>query len=177
MVLRREQVLADFEHPLQMLKACHDRIKMQCETLRKLAARLPVHGCDAQAQQAASNVMRFFDSAGRHHREDEEQDLFPRMIAAARGENAERVALLVGALEREHTDIEQTWLTLRDTLEHIAYGENAPLDELEVNRFCGAYRTHMAIEEANMIPLAALLLRADDLAALGKSMAARRGIK
>ena len=169
--------LADFEHPLDMLKACHERIAAQCETLRRLATHLPVHGCDAQAQQAASNVMRYFDGAGRHHHEDEEEDLFPRMIAAAHGQNVERVALLVSELHREHRDMEQMWDGIRDTLEKIAHGENTPFAEIEVNRFCTLYHAHIAIEEANMIPLAAMLLGADDLTQVGRAMAARRGVK
>ena len=169
--------LSDFEHPLEMLKACHDRIAAQNEALRRLAAHLPAHGCDAQAQQAASNVMRYFDGAGRHHHEDEEEDLFPRMIAAARGQNVERVSLLVSELQREHRDMEQMWGGIRDTLEKIAHGENAPLAEIEVNRFCTLYHTHIAIEEANMIPLAAMLLGEDDLRQVGRAMAARRGMK
>lgn len=170
-------LLADFEHPFEMLKACHERIKAQCETLRRLAAHLPAHGSDAQAQQAASNVMRYFDGAGRHHHEDEEEDLFPRMIAAAHGQNVERLALLVSELQREHRDMEQMWDGIRDTLEKIAHGENAPLAEIEVNRFCTLYHTHIAIEEANMIPLAAMLLGENDLSQIGRAMAARRGVK
>lgn len=176
MALRAEQPLADFDHPLQMLKACHERIEAQCETLGRLAAHLPVHGCDAQAQQAASNVMRYFDSAGRHHREDEERDLFPSLVDAALGQNAERVALLVRQLKQEHLEIEKAWFELREALEVIAHGENAPLDELGVNRFCSMYRAHMAVEEANLIPLARLVLCEEALAAIGRSMAARRGI-
>ena len=168
---------ADFEHPLEMLRACHDRIEAQCETLRQLAAHLPTHGSDAQAQQAASNVMRYFDGAGRHHHEDEEEDLFPRMIAAAHGQNVERVALLVSGLQSEHRDMEQMWDGMRDTLEKLAHGESTPLAEIEVNRFCTLYHTHIAMEEANMIPLAAMLLGADDLSQVGRAMAARRGVK
>lgn len=177
MLLRRKQVMADFDHPLEMLAACHDRIKAQCDTLHHLAAHLPAHGADAQAQQAASNVMRYFDSAGRHHREDEEQDLFPRMIAGAKEEDAERVSSLVAQLSREHQEIEELWLKLRDGLESIAHGENMPLDPLAVNHFCTAYRAHMAIEDANLIPLAELLLANDAVADLGKAMAKRRGLK
>lgn len=177
MTLQMNSRAADFDHPLEMLTACHGRIEAQCETLRRLAAHLPVHGCDAQAQQAASNVMRYFDSAGRHHREDEEQDLFPAMTAAAHGENAERIALLVSHLAHEHDELEKTWLGLRDALENIAHGENAPLDALEVNRFCGMYHAHMAMEEANLFPLAELLLGAGTIAGLGKAMAKRRGVK
>ncbi len=167
----------DFSQPLEALKACHERIRAQCDTLRELAKHLPAHGCDAWAQESASNLLRYFDGAARHHEEDEEHDLFPRMIAAAAGQAAERIALLVGRLEREHRDMAEDWSMLRDALERIAYGENAPLDELEVSRFCELYRAHMAVEDADVIPLAAALLDDNALAALGQAMAARRGVR
>jgi len=167
---------ADFAHPLQMLEACHNRIEMQCETLRNLAEHLPAHGCDAQAQQAASNVMRYFDSAGRHHHEDEEQDLFPRLAASAKGLEAERVAFLVGRLTREHRELEKAWTSLRDTLETVAYGDNAPLDKNEVDRFCRLYSVHIGIERDTLIPLAMRLVSAEDMTRIGRAMAARRGV-
>jgi hemerythrin-like domain-containing protein len=177
MAVQINRAMADFDHPLEMLTACHERIEAHSETLRRLAEHVPLHGCDAQAQQAASNVMRYFDSAGRHHREDEEQDLFPGMIAAAQGESAERIALLVGQLAHEHNEIEKAWIGLRDALESIAHGETALLNPIEVGRFCGMYRAHMALEEANLFPLAELLLEAGALEDLGKAMAKRRGVK
>jgi len=175
MAAQMRQAVEDFDHPLQMLKACHDRIKAQCETLHKLAAHLPIHGCDALAQEAASNVMRYFDSAGRHHREDEENDLFPLVMLVARGQNAGGLAPLIDQLHREHEEIEQIWLKLRDALETIAYGENAPMDDLEVDRLCGMYREHFAIEEANIFPLAAKILTPEQLSAFGRGMRQRRG--
>lgn len=66
---------------------------------------------------------------------------------------------------------------LRDALESIAHGETVLLDAIAVSRFCGMYRTHMALEEANLFPLAELLLEAGALTNLGKAMAKRRGVK
>lgn len=176
-VLQNGSAVADFGQPLQLLKACRERIQTQCDTLRRLCVHMPVHGSDAQAQQAASNVMRYFDSAGRHHHEDEEQDIFPRMAASATGQNAERVALLIGQLKREHAEMTRSWLDLRDALEKIAHGGIEPLDELAVNQFCAMYGAHIALEQANLIPLAELLLDEAAFAAIGKAMAARRGIR
>lgn len=171
------RAMADFDHPMEMLAACHERIESRCATLKRLADYLPRHGSDAEAQQAASNIMRYFDSAGRHHREDEEQNLFPAMLRAARGETAARVAMLVAQLGRDHDEIEQAWLGLRDALERIAHGGEAPLDAREVGRFCALYCAHMAVEEAHLFPLAELLLDTGALSGLGKAMAERRGVK
>ncbi|HEX6005082.1 MAG TPA: hemerythrin domain-containing protein [Burkholderiales bacterium] len=171
------RAMADFDHPLEMLGACHERIEGQCETLHRLAEYLPRHGSDAEAQQAASNVMRYFDSAGRHHREDEEQNLFPAMLRAARGEAAQRIALLTRTLLAEHETIERAWLVLRDTLERIAHGGAVSLDRGEVERFCRLYRTHMALEEAHLFPLAETLLEGETITTLGQAMAWRRGVR
>lgn len=169
--------MADFDHPMDMLMACHQRIEAQCMTLWRLADYLPQHGADAEAQQAASNVMRYFDSAGRHHREDEELDLFPAMLRAAKGETSERVALLIARASHEHTEIEQAWLKLRESLERIAHGGDTLLDIGDVHRLCSLYRSHIAVEEGHIFPLARTLLGIETLADLGGAMARRRGVK
>jgi hemerythrin-like domain-containing protein len=148
---------ADFAQPLELLRACHVRVAAHSDMLEWLAKHLSVHECDAEAQQAASYVLRYFDSAGRHHHEDEDLDLFPRMREAARGQNAERVALLVAQLAAELAELAREWNSMRERLELIAHGERVLLRELEVDRFCKLYRTHIAIEEANVLPLAAII--------------------
>ena len=167
---------AEITEPLETLKNSHRQIRIQCDTLRRLAERLPDHGCNAEAQQAASNVLRFFDGPGRHHEEDEEQDLFPHMIAAgARG--AERIALLTAQLSQEHRYIADCWADLREPLESLAYGEETALSLVLVERFCRAYSDHLAVEDANLLPLAAMVLDAGALAEIARAMARRRGLR
>jgi hemerythrin-like domain-containing protein len=169
--------LADFGHPLQVLLACHQRITAHSDMLAWLARHLHLHDCDPEAQQVASFVLRFFDGAARHHHEDEDESLFPAMRNAARGENAERVARLCVQLAAEHREMEQAWGGFRESLELIAHGERVLLRELDVDRFCKLYHAHIALEEANLIPLAGMLLSPEDLSAIGRAMAARRGVK
>ena len=68
---------ASFDEPLEMLAACHERIEAQLGTLERLAQHLPRHGCDADARSAAAAVVRYFDTAGMLHHQDEDEDLFP----------------------------------------------------------------------------------------------------
>src|SRR5262245_7979997 len=68
-----------FEAPLEMLAACHRRIERQCETLSRLVPHLAAHGADGEARAAAAAVMRYFDTSGMQHHEDEERDLFPAL--------------------------------------------------------------------------------------------------
>jgi hemerythrin-like domain-containing protein len=162
--------------PLEAMKASHRQIRVQCDLVRRLAERVSVHGSDAEAQHAASTVLRFFDGAGRHHEEDEELDVFPRMIAAgARG--AERIALLTAQLTQEHRHIEACWADLRESLETIAHGEETALSLVLVERFCGAYLAHLALEDANLIPLAAMVLDSRALGEIVRGMARRRGLR
>ena len=67
------------------------------------------------------------------------------------------------------------WREIRTRLEKITHGEPASLNELTANLFAALYRAHIAIEEANLFPLAAMLLDAAQMAKPGRCMARRRG--
>src|SRR3989338_8046760 len=64
-----------FDHPLEMLHVCHGKIQRQLSTLQKLVTYLPAHGCDQQVQQAAQGILRYSDTAGQFHHQDEEENL------------------------------------------------------------------------------------------------------
>ncbi len=159
-----------FDDPLEMLLACHGRIQAQCATLNKLLAHLPVHGCDAQAQQAARAILRYFDTAGRNHHDDEEKDLFPLLLASSSGAAHALIARLLG----EHQLMDTAWERLRRYLTGLAEGKSAALDAEATEHFIGVYDRHIALENSQLLPLAKQLLTAAQLETLGKSMATRR---
>jgi len=167
--------LPDFSQPIELLKACHQRIRSQCDTLRNLVEHMAANGCDAQARQAAEAVRRYFDTAARLHHEDEEDDLLPRMMSAATISRGSRLTRLVADIATEHRAIEKEWTEMRAALQEISAGENIPLDPLDVDRFVKLYHAHIATEEANVFPLAEMLLSRDDFAEIGAAMAQRRG--
>lgn len=160
-----------FDDPLEMLSACHERIRAQCATLEKLRLYLPEHGCDRQARQAALAILRYFDTAGRHHHADEEQDLFPLLLAT---QHAAALALVAHLLER-HTELDAAWDSLRIRLTCIAAGTAPLLEEQTVRDFIALYQTHIALENAQLLPLAKELLNTAQLETLGRKMSARRG--
>jgi hemerythrin-like domain-containing protein len=161
-----------FESPLEMLRACHGRIMAQCSTLYKLLQHLPAHGCDAQARQAAQAILRYFDTAGQYHHQDEEMDLFPLLLATSSVEAHELVVRLIG----EHHEMDAAWLRLRSRLQGIAEGQSATLEESVVATFSTAYERHIALENAQLLPLSARLLSPQQLQDLGAKMAVRRGV-
>lgn len=159
-----------FDDPLEMLLACHGRIQAQCATLNKLLAHLPQHGCDTQAQQAARAILRYFDTAGRHHHDDEEKDLFPLLRASP----SSAAHALVARLLDEHKAMDAAWQRLRAYLTGLADGNSAALDTEAAEHFIGVYDRHIALENTELLPLAKRLLTVEQLETLGKSMAARR---
>lgn len=166
----------DYALPLVALKACHVRIRSQCEALRNLLLYMNDHGCDAQARQSAAGIMRYFDTAARLHHEDEEDDLLPRMMMATTVNRGSRLTRLLADIATEHREMERVWIELRAVLQEISAGEATQLDPLSVDRFIKLYKTHMALEESNVFPLAEMLLSGNDIVEISSNMVARRGI-
>lgn len=167
--------LADFDHPLEMLSACHGRIEDRLDILARLADHVAANGADGQAQQAAAAIVRYFETAGQHHHADEEDNLFPLLRRRALHDAA--LAALLDRLVSEHRRMHELWGPLRDRLLEIADGKAAVLDTTLVQPFAAVYRAHIAVEESDLLPRAERLLAPDDYAALGTAMATRRGVR
>lgn len=166
----------DFSKPIEALKACHERIRAQCDTLRRLLDHIKGSGGDAEARAAAAGIVRYFDTAARHHHADEEEDLLPRMMSAATIGRGSKLTRMVADIANEHRAMNREWTDLRAVLQEISAGEATPLDPLLVDRFIKLHHAHIAVEEASVYPLAEMLLSRDDLKEIGASMAERRGL-
>lgn len=160
-----------FDDPLEMLLACHGKIQTQCATLQKLLPHLATHGCDVAAQQAAQGILRYFDTAGQYHHQDEELDLFPMLRATQNSEAAQLMARLL----QEHLALEAAWKNLRPCLVAIQQGQADSLDAAIADTFIAGYQNHIALENPQLLPLAKQLLTSTQLANLGISMSKRRG--
>lgn len=159
-----------FDDPLALLRACHARILKQCTTLDALVARLRTHGVDAEVRQAASDVYRYFTTAGRHHHEDEELDLFPLLRADP------SLAALCAALQLDHDRMGQLWQQLEPWL---AAPESIPSHDdvaARIAEFNALQRQHVERENRELLPRAESLLAPVLRAVIGERMARRRGI-
>ena len=165
-----------FDEPLEMLYACHGRIRDQLATLEKLVPHLAREGCDAAAREAAHAVMRYFDLAGVQHHQDEEEDLFPllRRYAGERGRADVRGAL--DELAREHRAMDEVYGRIRARLSDVAEARAARLDIEQVAHFAWIYRHHILREEEAAFAFAAEALTDEERAGLGARMARRRGV-
>lgn len=153
-----------FEQPFEMLHACHERVQQRLALLPRLEAHLVHHGADAQAQDAAADLLRYFDRAAPLHHQDEELHVLPRLRAIGLGEMAERLA-------QEHAALHAGWLRLRPVLLRVQAGDGAPLAWRD---WAALYASHMALEESVAFVQAARDLSDAEQAAMGADMAARR---
>lgn len=166
---------AGFDQPFEMLAACHERVQRSLRLLLRLAAHLADKGADAEAAQAARDVMRYFDVAGPAHHEDEERHLFPALLAQGDAANA----ALVRQLQQDHQAMSTQWQAVRADLLDVARGhwsaEQAAAAPLRWQAYAALYAGHIAAEEEQAYPTARPLFGGDALQAMGLEMAQRRG--
>ena len=164
---------AGFDQPFEMLGACHQRVERMLDRLERLLPHLAARGADAQAREAACDVMRYFDTAAPHHHEDEERHVLPLLRERGHAALAERVL-------QEHRVMAAAWAGVRAVLVELAQGRWLADQEAvaaDWRAFGGLYREHIALEENQAFPLARALIGAEDLRAMAGEMAHRRGVR
>lgn len=156
---------------------CHRRIEKQLITLSKLPGHVAANGVDAQASAAAQSILRFFDKTAHLHHADEDHDLYPLLLAKITDPaELERFRELRGRLETDHSRMESCWIPISHLLRAIAEGLKTPLAPAPVEDFRALYETHIPTEDWAIPDLVKRYLSQADLEALGRSMAARRGV-
>jgi hemerythrin-like domain-containing protein len=158
-----------FDQPLDMLLACHDKIRRFCDQLDKLGPHIEEHGVDEAARNSIDAVVRYFDVAGPSHHSDEEDELFPILEA--------RVPTAMPKLEQlsaEHGYLHSCWIAIRDDLLALKGGDLSAFSRNEIDEFVRQYRLHAAIEEAWLIPTADKVMTEDEKRSAGQRMAAKR---
>ena len=167
---------AGFEQPFEMLEACHERVHRMLALLARLREHLRTHGADTQAQQAARDVMRYFDQAAPQHHHDEELHVFPPLLA----QGDPKTVAVVARLQQDHLQMESRWGSARQVLALVAEGRVDALsveDEAVLDAFAGLYDAHIEAEEGMAYPAARALIDEAATAAMGEEMMRRRGVK
>lgn len=163
-----------FDEPFEMLQACHERVGRMLNLLLRLRAHLRENGNDAQAQQAARDVMRYFDVAAPQHHRDEELHVFPVLLGLMK----EGMSQLVSRLQQDHMAMEAQWIMVRSLLEEVEGGLRRSFNEADdrvLDTYIELYAGHTQLEEGTAFPLAISGIDADRLQAMGRDMASRRG--
>ncbi len=178
MLLSDDLSAAGFDQPFELLRGCHARITRMDALLLRLIDHVAQQGTDAQAQQAADKVLRYFDVAAPLHHEDEELHVFPVLRASAAGWVGDDAVL--ERLESDHRALALLWAELRDWLLQVkaaqALPASAPIAEA-AQRFSALHAAHIAIENTQIFPAAQACMDAAQITAMGQGMAARRGVR
>ncbi len=172
-----------FDDPIGVLRACHERIEQRVQILERACDIF--QGNDWKRKQEAAEALKpvvaYFTTGGVKHTEDEEISLFPRMRAhLVMGDEA---LATMQALESQHRKGESYVEELKEAVARLIRqpGEFS-LDDVEqlesiTVKMSTHYRPHIKLEDDSIFPLALDILRADDLAAIGKEMARRRNLQ
>lgn len=172
-----------FDEPLELWLACHERVQRFCTLIGRVKEHVERRGADAEAAESATSIRRYFNEAAPRHHEDEEIDLFPRLLMRLDGQatgsdadEAARVRAAIGVLTAEHRANEVLWAALDASLARIARGEATALDGGLVEAFSGTYRQHIEVEESVVMPAMQRHFSTADWNEVGTAMAKRRGV-
>lgn len=166
----------DTDRPLDNFTNCHVGIVAHLMALDRLPALLePAR----QARTVAAETLKFFDEVVREHHAQEERELFPAVLASAvRGEERDRVQVMVDRLTQEHRGVEAAFERIAPALKAIAKGRDAELASPAVSAMVAGYLGHAGFEEQHFLPLAQTILgrNPNHMAALGISLHMRHSV-
>lgn len=154
--------------PLEHLLACHRRIEQRLSTFVKAAAELEAR--PEQALAAIAAAMRFMDTNGVRHTEDEEQSVFPRLKPHL---TAQELAFVEG-LEAEHVKAEGIYVAMKAAVPGLPATKATYLKLAE--RLEAIYRKHIQAEDEILIALARRDLKAPEIVEISGEMRARREV-
>ena len=167
---------ASRDEPLTNFSQCHVGITRQLHLLADLP---PLLEPAARARQIARDTVAFFRGAVHEHHAEEEQELFPAVLASARrGAEREQVQVMVDRLVAEHRQIEAMWSRMEPALRAVGKGQDADVDAAAVQRLVDTYLAHANYEEQEFLPLSQTVLGRDGhhMAALGISLHMRHSV-
>jgi hemerythrin-like domain-containing protein len=166
-----------FEAPFDMLAACHERVDRMLRLLGKLREHVQSHGADEQGQQAARDVMRYFDQAGPLHHQDEELHVFPPLLA----QRDPALVAVVIRLKQDHREMERQWALVRAALCALVEASDvwpgfSADQERHFDAYDALYRRHLLDEDGVVYPAARPVIRGSALQAMSADMMTRRGV-
>lgn len=161
----------DFTDPLGLLKACHQNILAFCDQLDELAKKIETGPIGFEIAGAGGKIYKYFKTAGKHHHEDEEIEIFPIL-----NRTSLKLADRVNQAKQEHEKLDALWAIIAPQLANpvsIKDGAEFAATALE---FTQSQRAHIIFEEEELFELAQHLIGQAELEKIGQNMAKRRGV-
>jgi hemerythrin-like domain-containing protein len=164
---------ATIDSPLEHLTACHRRIEQRLETLIRAAGHIE-HDRQS-ALDAISGSLRFMDTSGVLHTEDEEASLFPRLRQKL---SAPEIAFL-DSLEAQHHEAESIYAELKEMISELERSSALSAESIARYRSCAErlqalYGEHIRIEDEVLSALARRSLDQAEIGEIAREMRERR---
>jgi hemerythrin-like domain-containing protein len=175
------QMAPTFDDPLGMLRACHRRIERALAVIERIALREEEAALDEPTRDALRQTLHYFATGIPRHAADEEESLFPRVGAAllegdlATARSMECLAHEHSLADQAHRELEALGKKLLEAGRFERPEERARFQEL-ITTLQRLYQEHIRLEDEDLLPLAASLIDGQQREAIGREMAARRGI-
>ena len=169
---------ASFEDPLSLLSSCHDKIIHFSSTLYKLTKMLRQDGWSDELINTAKNIRQYFNIAGPEHHLDEEQHLFPALIALKLNSDFDQskdIIALINQMIKEHIESDALW----EKINHLLEVQSKDFKQLEslAAKFERSMHEHAEIENSIIFPYAKAQISKEDFKIMGAAIAKRRGVK
>lgn len=137
---------------LEVLDQMHIRILQALVELQQLVDRIEGQAADEAVRNEARALRDFFNAHARQHHEDEESQVFPRLLDSGDVELVGHVR----RLQQDHGWLEVDWSEIEPMLDAFAEGIGADVESLRVavTVYADLYRDHISIEETVVYPRA-----------------------
>ncbi len=165
------QQFATWAEPIDMLYACHGRVKAFCRQLAILPDYLEKNGINQAVKNDVQQILNYFTLAAPLHHDDEEKDFFPALIA--KYAEAQKV---IDELESQHETLHAAWAEMKEQLQALLKDERENIDRDLIARFIKGYEVHISLEEP-LFELGREHIAQEQLSEMGKIMADRRKVK
>lgn len=157
-----------FAEPIDMLYACHGKVKRFCSQIDMLPAYIGEHGFNRVAEEAVERIKHYFTVAAPLHHQDEEEDFFPLLV-----QYAPQAAVTVEKLEGQHERLHENWMALDAHFNRLQSGVEKQPDKALMRCFTEGYAAHIELEEA-LFEMGKTCIPPEKLSVAGRKMAARR---
>ncbi len=163
-----------FEQPLELLLSCHKKIIHFSSALYKIAIAVQQEGWNDNYALSADQIRRYFNIAGVEHHLDEEQHLFPAILALPDknpGKKTE-ISTLIQRMIAEHGETDAQWHLL-DTMLAQRSEDFITLEKLS-RQFKTDMHEHARIENEFIFPYARQYISSAEFKTMGLAIARRR---
>lgn len=157
-----------FAQPIDMLYACHDKVRRFCSQVNMLPDYIAENGRNDVVLQATRQISQYFNVAAPLHHEDEEENFFPLLL-----QYAPQAQESIDELLRQHESLHENWQAVAAEFARLEADADYRLDTEALQRFTAGYDVHLGIEEP-LFEMGKTFIPKEKLTEIGAIMAARR---